>query len=33
MDPASQERALRFVQRMADVFSQMIQDRLAFLSQ
>jgi hypothetical protein len=33
MDPASQERALRFVQRMADVFSQMIQDRLASLSQ
>jgi hypothetical protein len=29
MDRASQERALRFVQRMADVFSQMVQDRLA----
>lgn len=33
MDRPSQERALRFVQRMADVFSQMVQDRLAFLSQ
>lgn len=28
MDRASQERVLRFVQRMADVFSQMVQDRL-----
>ncbi len=29
MDRAAQERALRFVQRMADVFSQMVQDRMA----
>lgn len=29
MDRATQERALRFVQRMADVFSQMVQDRQA----
>jgi excisionase family DNA binding protein len=29
MDRAAQERALRYVQRMADVFSQMVQDRLA----
>jgi excisionase family DNA binding protein len=29
MDRAAQERALRFVQRVADVFSQMVQDRLA----
>lgn len=28
MDRAAQERALRFVQRMADVFSQMVQDRM-----
>lgn len=28
MDRSAQERALRFVQRIADVFSQMIQDRL-----
>ena len=28
----AQERALRFVQRMADVFSQMVQDRLALVS-
>jgi hypothetical protein len=33
MDRVSQERALRFVQRMADVFSQMIQDRLGLVSQ
>lgn len=28
MDRAAQERALRFVQRVADVFSQMVEDRL-----
>ena len=28
MDRSAQERALRFVQRIADVFAQMIQDRL-----
>jgi excisionase family DNA binding protein len=33
MDRAGQERALRFVQRMADVFSQMAQDRLASIPQ
>lgn len=33
MDRTSQARALRFVQRMADVFSQMVQDRLALAAQ
>ena len=33
MDRPAQERALRFVQRMADVFSQMVQDRLALVTQ
>lgn len=33
MDHTAQERALRNVQRMADVFSQMVQDRLALVSQ
>jgi excisionase family DNA binding protein len=32
MDRASQEKVLRFVQRMADVFSQMVQDHLAWVS-
>ncbi len=32
MDRAAQERALRFVQRVADVFSQMIQDRLSLIA-
>ena len=31
LDRASQERALRYVQRMADVLSQMIQDRLEYV--
>jgi excisionase family DNA binding protein len=33
MDRAAQERTLRFVQRVADVFSHMVQDRLALVSQ
>lgn len=32
MDRPAQERTLRFVQRMADVFSQMVQDRLAMVT-
>ena len=32
MDRAAQERALRFVQRIADVFSQIVQDHLALVS-
>jgi hypothetical protein len=32
MDRPAQERALRYVQRMADVFSQMVQDRLALVA-